>query len=1054
MMSQDKLNELLCFFDLGRSEFIECYNYVSLKKDDVHIIYDAARKAKRLIGSFDQIGNHIKVNETTIDALHTCICAIKTCLRPLSSWQRENTVHLVYQFLQHFQWMGKEQQYEEYDEWGPIIFELSSKQLAYYLWWREEVKRGIFHKTNRAYMWLYIYDVVLNTCYTTPKESLDALESLYSIYHLHVPINTRKHLNKQKLSYIITNYALYNNEVDNIQELIQNYGLDDDYSIYHSILNGSFEGTETHIIGLSSQPIRNSLHKNIEEKEFVLKTLSTVLSSVYNLCVNKGINISEQICGQLNDHVLWHPYDTAILSANSAINTTPIEIHKSFRIGWNYYYFTQCADLSSSKSGVNPKFSLYNNDNGERTHRNGFYYRFKYSGPTDTGHKLIDYIIREIQINYRVLSGKRMITEMTFPYNKYIKNEISEIIKSISTAKYDEKEITRRFKTIPNIVHYEILPDNVTYVPERFQYDNCSNSTQKQSTAMIEIERRGKSTLMDIQKYQVLRDKFELLKDNCGDPTRFTLAQKIIAPMLEMDIDEGIQMWEYVLVKHFDKCHPFEYSTFSDEVIEYSNTNALISAFQSSEIIKKHVFLLNPYKNHLHAEWFIRDTILEKEYELADELISLYIQNNHGENNPQDNLFSLLHGTIICSDTRWKITSEGIDLLNRWIKCILSPAKKAELEVALVDLIDCVEGDAPKGAMSLKMFMQEGSLQKILDDRTKREKVKTESAAEKNNSFELFMEERSQKQNDHKYLEHKGTKSNSSHADNQIVKDIQIDNKSLDEAMAELDSLIGMEMVKSEVTGLINLMKMRQMREHRGLKSPTTSQHLVFSGNPGTGKTTVARIIGKVYHALGFLSKGHLVEVDRSGLVGGYIGQTAIKTQEVIQSALGGILFIDEAYSLVPQNTPNDFGLEAIDTILKAMEDNRDDFIVIVAGYDNLMSRFVNSNPGLKSRFNKYINFPDYDGDELYSIFQMYLKKNDYQIHNDAQQFLRGYFHSLYKNRDDNFGNARDVRNLFEKLIVKQANRVVYLTNPTNEDIITITPDDLEGMVSFSILEH
>ena len=183
-----------------------------------------------------------------------------------------------------------------------------------------------------------------------------------------------------------------------------------------------------------------------------------------------------------------------------------------------------------------------------------------------------------------------------------------------------------------------------------------------------------------------------------------------------------------------------------------------------------------------------------------------------------------------------------------------------------------------------------------------------------------------------------------------------------------------MEEVKDEVEGLANLIKVRSMRENQGLRNPELSLHLVFSGNPGTGKTTVARILANIFHSLGILSRGHLVEVDRSGLVAGYIGQTAIKTKEVIESALGGILFIDEAYSLAPDDTPNDFGIEAINTLLKAMEDYRDDFVVIFAGYYKLMPKFIYSV--LKSRFNKYILFDDYNGDVLYLFFCKMLENN------------------------------------------------------------------------------
>jgi len=275
----------------------------------------------------------------------------------------------------------------------------------------------------------------------------------------------------------------------------------------------------------------------------------------------------------------------------------------------------------------------------------------------------------------------------------------------------------------------------------------------------------------------------------------------------------------------------------------------------------------------------------------------------------------------------------------------------------------------------------------------------------------------------------------------------------LEEAMAELNELVGLDVVKKDVDSLVNLVKVRAMRRERGLKCPDMSFHLVFSGNPGTGKTTVARIISKIYCALGLLSKGHLVEVDRSGLVAGYVGQTAIKTQEVIQKALGGVLFIDEAYALSPENTDKDFGQEAINTILKAMEDHRDDFVVIVAGYDDLMPRFIDSNPGLKSRFNKYLYFADYDGDQLYAIFEGRVQRNDYKLSEEAAAAVKEHLRELYEERDDNFGNGRDVRNLFEKIIAHQANRLASAKNPTVEELQTITLEDLKELVDLAAEE-
>ncbi len=257
----------------------------------------------------------------------------------------------------------------------------------------------------------------------------------------------------------------------------------------------------------------------------------------------------------------------------------------------------------------------------------------------------------------------------------------------------------------------------------------------------------------------------------------------------------------------------------------------------------------------------------------------------------------------------------------------------------------------------------------------------------------------------------------------------------------EVQQLIGLNSVKAEIEKVVHLARYHKRVIKQGANISPVSRHMVFTGNPGTGKTTVARMISRIYQRLGILSKGHLVEADRAALVGGYLGQTAIKTNELVDQALGGILFIDEAYSLASNQSSDQFGEEAINTLLKRMEDERENLVVIAAGYEEEMKRFINSNPGLRSRFSKYIQFEDYTAGELLEIFNQLLKSSGHKLSVECEGRVEFIFEAMDAMKDDKFGNGRTVRNLYERVVENLATRLAISSQDL--DLFTIIPVDI-----------
>ena len=502
-----------------------------------------------------------------------------------------------------------------------------------------------------------------------------------------------------------------------------------------------------------------------------------------------------------------------------------------------------------------------------------------------------------------------------------------------------------------------------------------------------------------------------------------------------------------------DMLHFLVYIAFADgdisqAEIDYINSLmhmqfnvGLLSQYATGVELKGEKILERP---PMSLEDFVRSNVGPETGEVSNgyyDLIMLYVTTfNYIGNDLIACNEEIKQGELDCLSAYINMLRENIDLINGKIAdekptIAFKPGRKFEKsnESSFTGYIKETTFDEPKEEAEKKPVFNFGRNEDGLN-------VKRESKEK------IFKREDVNKNDNKNYGDSVNDSSDNYESKDEQGAGMNPDTLDLAKLMEELNGLTGMQSVKREVNNLVNLLKVCELRRKKGLRVPPTTNHLVFLGNPGTGKTTVARILSKIYHNLGILSKGHLVEVDRSGLVAGYMGQTGEKVMEVVEKAKGGVLFIDEAYALSSNKQDGDFGQEAIDILNKAMEDYRDDLIVIAAGYHDEMQSFLDANPGLRSRFNRTIEFPNYTADELVEIIVGRAKKLDYSFDDEALSFIKNKFKATLISPPHNFGNARSVRNYLERAISNQANRLVTDMDISEDDLMLIKLVDVENL--------
>lgn len=410
--------ELLSYFDLNREEYFESHSYLEINMQQWISIFDAAANAVSKIDAFSSSDGFVVVNESNVSSVQQCITDMYTCMNGRASWHRASLILLEYQFLAHFKWIGYAPQFVEYSGWGPCIYDLSDEQLAYYLWWRERAKIGEFAQASGEYIWLFVYECLLNTTGLTPINTRNLLERLYNHYLVTYPKPIHKRLSAEKLGFLIVNYTLYNGLYDDIQRIIQTYGIDDNYRKYHCFSEGKYQGFSKELLAIVLTDVKPKGFAGSEEESFVLHVLPLVFENIARNNTDLHKMILADLCGALNDHARWEFYESPVLSANLARRISPDQDHRSFVVDGNTYAYAAGEDLAANKEIANNRYGYYN-DSGDNFHQKGMFYRSQYEGTTPIGRQAVTYVVRELQNKYRTVHGQRNLKTKEFPYSDY-----------------------------------------------------------------------------------------------------------------------------------------------------------------------------------------------------------------------------------------------------------------------------------------------------------------------------------------------------------------------------------------------------------------------------------------------------------------------------------------------------------------------------------------------------------------------------------------------------------------------------------------------------------